>query len=80
VLERNGRLNSPINSPLTTEFSPPEPPPPESLVVTQEQLLALPKRPCVWCGNYNQGWCLHYDRELPFPMRQCRCVHYAVRQ
>ncbi len=45
-----------------------------------EQLLALPKRPCVWCAQYSMGYCLYYKTQLPFPQRQCRCVHYRPRQ
>ena len=40
------------------------------------------KRPCVWCKHFDfVTRCATYPRfELPFPTRECRCVHYRPRK
>ncbi len=46
------------------------------------KIMDIPLRPCIWCKRYSfsSRQCEHYDRQLPEPTRECRCVHFEKRR
>lgn len=50
-------------------------------IKTLADLMAIQTRPCVLCGQYSflSGYCDQYQKRLPEPTRECRCVHYRPR-
>lgn len=49
---------------------------PAPTIATREDLMAIPKRPCLLCGQCDRGWCKHYQTKLPEAGRPYRCVHF----
>jgi hypothetical protein len=50
----------------------------EFLSMKAAELEVLPVRSCKLCGHLElrRGFCRHYERKLPWPERECRCVEF----
>ncbi len=50
-------------------------------VATHAEIMTIPLRPCAWCRRYSfqSGYCEYYNRRLPEPLRECRCVYFEKR-
>lgn len=46
-------------------------------LLTLEQILALPVRPCTACCKLVRKVCQRYDVKMQEPERECRCAHFV---